>query len=202
MKLKPIELALIIALVVTFVFSCVSSVHADELSDKLIRFHVVAESDSDSEQSIKLKVRDAVLELLGPKLEDVDSREAAVEIITREKKNIEETARKVVTAEGMDHDVTVTLMEEYYPTRDYETFSLPSGNYLSLRVTIGEGKGHNWWCVVFPNVCFAGQLKRESGAELGLTEDEMSLITMDSGESVIKFRFIELIAELKKILGL
>ncbi len=201
MKLKAFELALVFALILAFVYSCITSARADELSEKLIRIHVVAASDTDFEQNLKLKVRDSVLKYLEPRLNRAKSRDDAISIINEEKKAVENAARETIIKSGKDHSVSVTLEEENFPTRDYGSFSLPSGKYLTLRVTIGEGEGHNWWCVLFPNVCFAGQLKRDNGAELGLTEDEMSLITRDSEETVIQFRVIEIISKLKMLLG-
>ena len=201
MKLKPIELALIFALVITVLFSSGISAEADELSSKLIRLHVVADSDSEEEQSLKLKVRDAVLSYLETELSAAESRDDAEKLINERIDVLEEIAEWVIKTEGKNHGVSVSLTEEYFQETDYDTFSLPSGRYLSLRIVIGSGKGHNWWCVVFPNVCYAGILNDESSAEIGLSEGELSLITRDSTETVIRFRAMDIIARLKKLLG-
>ncbi len=201
MKLKPIELALIFALVITVLFSTSLSAEADGLSSKLIRLHVVADSDSDEEQSLKLKVRDAVLSYLESELAEAESRDDAEALINGRIDVLQKIAEGVIASEGKTHGVTVSLTEEFFQETDYDTFSLPSGRYLSLRIVIGSGKGHNWWCVVFPKVCYAGILNDESSAEIGLTEGELSLITRDSRETVIRFRAIDLLARLKKLLG-
>ena len=201
MKLKPIELALIFALVITFLFSSGISAEADELSSKLIRLHVVADSDSEEEQSLKLKVRDAVLSYLETELSAAERRDDAEKLINERIDVLEEIAEGVIKTEGKNHGVSVSLTEEYFQETDYDTFSLPSGRYLSLRIVIGSGKGHNWWCVVFPNVCYAGILNDESSAEIGLSEGELSLITRDSTETVIRFRAMDIIARLKKLFG-
>ena len=201
MKLKPIELALIFALVITVLFSSGISAEADELSSKLIRLHVVADSDSEEEQSLKLKVRDAVLSYLETELSAAESRDDAEKLINERIDVLEEIAEGVIKTEGKNHGVSVSLTEEYFQETDYDTFSLPSGRYLSLRIVIGSGKGPNWWWVVFPNVCYAGILNDESSAEIGLSEGELSLITRDSTETVIRFRAMDIIARLKKLLG-
>ena len=123
------------------------------LSDGLIRLHVVGASDTQEDQQVKLQVRDALMEYLQqqiPETEDVESAKAALKGMLSQ---LEETANEVLTAAGVADRAKVTLTEEEFPTRNYDTFSLPAGIYHSLRVTIGEGQGKNWWCVVFPSLC-------------------------------------------------
>ena len=120
------------------------------LSEKLIRLHVVANSDSEEDQAIKLQVRDAVLAVTQPLLEDAEEPKAALLAALPE---IEQAAEDCLRTLGDSHSVTVTLAQEQFPTRVYDSFALPAGQYLALRVTIGAGAGHNWWCVVFPSLC-------------------------------------------------
>lgn len=123
------------------------------LSEDLIRLHVVAASDTQEDQQIKLQVRDALMEYLQqhmPKPEDV---EAAKETLKGMLSQLEETANAALSAAGVTDQAKVTLTTEEFPIRHYDTFSLPAGIYESLRVTIGEGQGKNWWCVVFPSLC-------------------------------------------------
>ena len=126
-----------------------------QLAEKLVRLHVVANSDSPSDQAIKLRVRDAVLAAAEPVLGSADDPEQA---LAAELPALECAAAEMLRALGREESVSVTLQNERFPTRDYETFSLPAGIYRTLRVTIGAGEGHNWWCVVFPTLCTAASL--------------------------------------------
>ena len=163
------------------------------LSGKLIRLHVVANSDTESDQALKLQVRDAVLAVTQPLLSGADDPEQALSQALPE---IQAAAEKCLDGA---YPVRVSFGRERFPTRVYDSFSLPAGVYRSLRVTIGDGAGHNWWCVVFPSICFratADDLEAAAAAG-GFTEDEVSLIT-ESGEGYrLKFKAIELLQALK-----
>ena len=121
------------------------------LSNDIIRLHVVGASDSEEDQQVKLQVRDAVLGVLeSVQVEDVGDAKVSLEALFPQ---LEQAANGALQDAGMPHKATVSLAREAFPTREYETFSLPAGVYESLRVTIGEGEGKNWWCVVFPSLC-------------------------------------------------
>ena len=141
---KTWELALLIALCVTALSGLWAQRKQTEIAGQLIRLHVLGVDDSHREQEVKLQVRDRVLETLQPALAGVENREEAVTILEN---RLPEIQRAAETVAG-DRAVHVTLSEEYYPTRVYDGFSLPAGQYTSLRVVLGEGQGHNWWCVV------------------------------------------------------
>ena len=145
------ELALLIALCAGVLTGLWAQRTQENIADQMVRLHVLAVDDSEEEQSVKLEVRDKVLEYLQPILAEADSREEAQELVQAHLEDVQKAAR---TAAG-GRRVAVTLSEEYYPTRDYEGFSLPAGQYTSLRVVLGNGAGHNWWCVVYPPLCFA-----------------------------------------------
>ncbi len=191
MKLKRWEIALIFACLSVFVCGFSVRREAGELSEKLVRLHVVANSDTDADQELKLRVRDAVLELLRGRLEGVSDAGEAREVIGNSLPDIESAARKVIESEGRAYSVAATLCREGFPTTEYENFALPAGEYLSLRVKIGAAAGHNWWCVVFPPICDAGEIDAETAAAIGLTDDEARLITADSPGYVVKFRVME-----------
>lgn len=159
---------------------------AEALSERVVRLHVVAASDAAEEQAVKLEVRDAVNALVAPLLASCASREEAEAVLSGSVAEIEAAARRVYGG-----DVTVTLGREAFPTREYETFALPAGEYESLRVTLGAGGGHNWWCVVFPPLCDAG-IAEEAFARLG--EDESVCISGDG--VIVKFRIVEWIEKL------
>lgn len=152
-KSKKVILALALALAATAIAATALLREQQALSEKLIRLHVVANSDSEADQAIKLQVRDAVLAVTEPLMEGAEDPYAALSDALPE---IESAAVNCLAALGVADPVTVTLGQEAYPTRVYESFSLPAGQYTSLRVTIGAGEGHNWWCVVFPSHLLRG----------------------------------------------
>ncbi len=128
----------------------VSQARQQQLAQKLIRLHVVANSDTAEDQRLKLLVRDAVLRATADVLEEETDPEAALQ---NGLPTIEQAANETLSRLGSGDMAKVSLRRELFPTRDYETFRLPAGVYRTLRVTIGTGEGHNWWCVVFPALC-------------------------------------------------
>ena len=201
MKLKKWELALIAALVFTFILGAGLRKEQTDLSEKLIRLHVVANSDSDEDQALKLKVRDGILNDVAEILDGVTAREEAVRLVEENMDLILSGAREVILENGYNYNVTASISVEKFPTRDYETFSLPAGEYTSLRVVIGSGCGHNWWCVIFPPLCVSAATDAEEVFS-SLSDEEMRLITEDGPEYVFKFKSIELLEKLKELLGL
>ncbi len=193
-SLKLWETALLIALSLTTLAALWAQGRQNSLSEKLVRFHVIAVSDDEYEQQLKLRVRDAVLEYISPRLEGVESSAQAREILASELDNIRETAQAVSQGRG----VTVTLTRENYPTKSYEGFTLPAGEYESLRVILGEGRGHNWWCIVFPPVCLSAAQADMVEQQLG--EEDFRLISEDGGYE-LRFRALELWGELVEKLG-
>ena len=164
-----------------------------QLAEKLVRLHVVANSDSPSDQAIKLRVRDAVLAAAEPVLGSADDPEQA---LAAELPALECAAAEMLRALGREESVSVTLQNERFPTRDYETFSLPAGVYRTLRVTIGAGEGHNWWCVVFPPLCI--DAAEQEKAIDAMEEADRGIITEAEGYE-IKFRLVELWGELVEL---
>lgn len=192
-KLRPWELALLLALCFTLLCGTWAQGRQQVLAGKLVRLHVIAASDADEAQAVKLQVRDAVLAYLEPKLADVTDVDAAQEIIAANLDGVAQAAR-TVTPDA----VTVTLGPERYPTREYETFSLPAGVYTSLRVTLGAGEGHNWWCVIFPPLCMESSLSDR--AVETLSDDDVKLITEDGDGYVLRFHLLELWGKLTELL--
>lgn len=163
------------------------------LYNKLIRLHVLANSDSEEDQALKLKVRDAVLDYTNNVITDCGDVETAKETIEKNKEEIEAVCAAVIKDEGFDYPVTVMLGYEKYPEKTYNSFTLPSGDYYSVRVMIGEAEGHNWWCVLFPPLCVgAAKDERSVMAAAGLTKNEVDILTENEGEKyVLKFRVVE-----------
>lgn len=126
----------------------------EDISEKLIRFHVLANSDSDIDQDLKLRVKDEVLKYISPILNESQSLEESREILKREDKNIIKIAEDYIKSQGFDYAVETTLTRENFPVKEYGNIVLPQGEYEAYRILIGEGEGQNWWCVMFPPLCF------------------------------------------------
>ena len=179
MKKRIISLVLLGISVLTVTACAALQAQSQRMAEKIIRLHVVANSDSDADQAVKLCVRDAVL---------------------REAQNVLSDASDAKQAIG--DTACVSFRRELFPTRDYDTFSLPSGVYQSLRVTIGEGAGHNWWCVIFPSLCVPATTDGfvDAAAAGGFSDAEIGLMTRANGAYTVKFRSLELLQALKKYL--
>ena len=187
------ESALLMAFAVTLLMGCCASAGRAALADRVLRLHVVANSDSEADQTVKLQVRDAVLAQAEPLLKGVTDRAAAETILEPRLEELRLTARDTLEAAGFSDNVTVTLADQWFPTKDYGSFALPAGRYRALKVVIGEGKGQNWWCVVFPPLCMASVTEEmtAAAAQAGLTEQQVALITGQDGGYVLKFKAIE-----------
>jgi stage II sporulation protein R len=153
--------------------------------DDTIRLHILAPSDSVDDQALKLKIRDKILGEFSETIGSAETKEAAKAALSMILGDIKDCTEEEISAEGYDYGVSVTLTEEWYPTRIYGAFSLPSGTYTSLKIILGEGEGSNWWCVMYPPLCLDAALS-ESAL---LTPEEKFLIT-DNGYC-IKFKLLE-----------
>ena len=201
MKLKFLEPALAIGLVIALIVGARADMTQSKLSDKLLRLHVIANSDTDEDQALKLRVRDRVIQTAQGFLTDVSNVNDAQDIVLQHIPELRAAAQDEVRRAGYDYSVNARVTNMYFPTRDYDTFSLPAGNYDAFRVEIGAAAGRNWWCVLFPPLCVtaAEAEVEETAEEAGLTEEEIALIS--SGEPVYRYRFkaIEWIEQLKRI---
>ena len=131
----------------------------NDIKDKLIRFHVIANSDTDEDQNLKLKVRDKVVEALSEKLSNVSSLEEAENVLEENIDYVNEIAKEVIEENNYTYEVNTMLSYENFPDKVYGDCVFPQGNYEAFRVIIGEGKGQNWWCVMFPSLCFVDESK-------------------------------------------
>ena len=169
-------------------------VHGEaEIYDTVVRLHVLADSDSEEDQALKLRVRDAVLGVTTPLLADCRSQEDACRLLEEHRDGIQEAAENVIRAADKQDAVTVLLGLEEYPERDYDSFCFPSGEYVSLRVCIGEAKGQNWWCCVFPPLCLGTSTASREQAEdafisVGMTPSQYKIVT-ESDKPVYRVRF-------------
>ena len=185
--------AIVILLVLMMAVSFLP-VHGErEIYDTVVRLHVLANSDTEEDQALKLIVRDTVLAAATPYLEGCATQAEAVEALTAHLSDLETAAAETITAEGYDYPVTVLLGTEDYPTRTYEACAFPAGTYVSLRVLIGEGEGQNWWCCLFPPLCLGTSSVSQKQAEdafvdAGMTPSQYKIIT-ESEKPVYKVRF-------------
>ncbi|MGN1003614.1 MAG: stage II sporulation protein R [Oscillospiraceae bacterium] len=170
-----------------------------DLADSVLRLHVLANSDSEADQALKLKVRDRVLAEAEAILPDGTTLEEAERMLEENLPRLAAAGAEVVAREGYDYPVSASLEETWFPTKEYEDFSLPAGRYQALRVVIGEGEGQNWWCVVFPPLCLGSisESTQEIALESGLSEQQVSLLTGESEGYVVKFKALELWEKIK-----
>lgn len=191
-RLKIWEIALLLGVAVCLLSGAKALHTQDELADKVVRLHVLANSDSEEDQALKLLVRDAVLDRAEDLLAQSSSRAEAEGKLRGQLLEFERLAEAVVREAGYDYEVTAELTDTEFPTREYEGFTLPAGEYLALRILIGEAAGRNWWCVVFPPLCTAASADVPASAmAAGFTEDEVRLITEEDQGYVLKFKAVE-----------
>lgn len=152
-KCRPIELALALCMAFLFAYAAWVSLSQQTLADGLLRLHIIANSDSVQDQQVKLLVRDQVLEVTEPLLAEADNQDEVRRILNEHLQQITDAAQQVLTDQGMPYQLSAQMATEYYPTRAYDTFSLPAGQYTGLKIRLGAASGHNWWCVVFPPLC-------------------------------------------------
>lgn len=172
------------------------------IANEIIRFHVIANSDSDADQTLKLTVKDNLVKNLAPILKDAKSITEARRILSSKLTDIQVLAEETILANGYDYPVAVRLEHCYFPLKIYGDYTFPPGNYEALRVQIGEAQGKNWWCVMFPPLCFVDEtytiVDESSGEKLEylLTEEEYNTITDKKTSVKVKFKLFEAIKKL------
>ena len=193
--LRMVELALLLGAAV-FLLSGIWALNTQrDLADRVVRLHVLANSDTEEDQALKLLVRDAVLERTTEILEQSEDRESAEALLRESLPELEALAGETVRANGYDYAVTAELKDTSFPTKEYDGFALPAGEYLALRILIGEGAGQNWWCVVFPSLCLPAATQEE--ALLTLPEGERQVV--EGGRDVqVKLKAVELWESLRE----
>lgn len=178
-------------------FSYVQAVSTD-ISNSVFRLHVIANSNSDEDQSLKYKVRDNLLEYMNNICSNCSSKEEAIELVTEHQEEFKQVALETIKNEGYSYDVKINIGNFEFPTKQYGDISLPAGYYDALRVELGKAEGRNWWCVMFPSLCFidvsSGIVPEESKEELQnvLSDEEYSIISDNSNSEIkLKFKLIE-----------
>lgn len=191
--------ALCASVLIAYVIFSVAPVNGEEtIYSDMIRLHVLADSDDEDEQALKLKVRDAVLEKVTELTEGVTDTDEALRIVEENLEEISQIGQEEVENNGYDHSVTAEIGREEYPEREYDGFKLPAGEYYSLRVKIGQAEGQNWWCVLFPPLCTAAAEERnEVFIATGFTGEQYRTVTeTENVKYKIKFKILEVLEEI------
>lgn len=189
---KILTLSLAFGLIISCLFSTVSfASNCENIRENVLRMHVIANSDSKEDQELKLKVRDAVLQAGKEYFDGSIDATRAEEVLLPKKSELERTAKDVIIQNGFDYDVSIYIGKANFPTRTYESkITLPAGEYEAVNVTIGEGKGHNWWCVMFPPMCLPA-CESDTKIEDILTKDELEIVESDP-KLEPRFKIIEI----------
>ena len=176
-------------------------VHGEsEIYDNVLRLHVIANSDSADDQSLKLTVRDEILNEVSALVSECKTFEEVEDVLSKKENldRLQRVAEETIAREGYDYKVSISLGREKYPRKNYESLCFPSGNYTSLRVEIGSAVGKNWWCVLFPRLCLevAAESNEESFIEAGFTPEQYKIVTeSDQPRYEVKFKILEIIEE-------
>lgn len=198
-KVKYIMILFFLLLLYTGIcaFSYANTVSSD-IEENVFRLHVIANSDSEEDQNLKYIVRDRLIEYMNRISKDINSKEEIIKIATDHENDFYEIAINTIKEYGYDYDICINIGNFSFPTKNYGDISLPAGNYDALRVEIGEAKGQNWWCVMFPPLCFvdvtSGIVPEESKQIMkeNLSNEEFNLISESNTQMKFKFKLIEL----------
>lgn len=175
-------------------------VDRQKLNDELIRLHVVGASNSEEDQAIKLRVKDAIAESLQAEMENIKDMDQAKAYLQENLPKIEAIANRVLSAAGFDAKAAATLGKEVFDTRYYDTFTLPAGVYEALRITIGEGEGKNWWCVVFPSLCLPATSAEFEDVAVGSGFSDTLTATLEGKEGYeLRFYLLDLLGSVENI---
>lgn len=167
---------------------------ADKLSPSLLRFHILANSDSGRDQEVKLKVRSLLLDYMQKQLDGDADKEETVEYLQNHQREVEQLADRYLEENGFDYQAKLELTNCYFPTRVYDGLVFPCGNYDAARITLGKGDGHNWWCVLYPRLCFVdaacSEIPEESERKLAAELKESDYLALRDNRPKIEIRFL------------
>ena len=197
-KVLKTEAAILTAVIIASACSIAGFAYrCSQVRESVLRMHVIANSDSDEDQALKLKVRDAVLERGSELFDGTMTADEARERIEPKKDELVEAAREVIVSEGFDYPVTVEVVDEYFATRCYGDLTMPAGKYTAIKVVIGEGEGKNWWCVMFPPLCLpAAEGENSTDIDAFLDGGEVKVVR-SSEKYEPRFKIVELIEKFR-----
>ena len=200
--------SLYITLFFLFSIACISGLRYEQrlemqkgIAEKIIRFHVIANSDTKEDQDLKLAVRDAVGIKMSGILKVAGNRSRSETLIRKNMEDMKQTAEKVIAERGYDYDVDICLTDTDFPVKTYGAYTFPAGNYEALEIVIGAGKGHNWWCVMYPNMCFSDTMYEvidedaKSSLKKVLSDEEYQKV-LESGDYKVRFRYLTFLNQL------
>lgn len=194
--MKTIEKCFLFGVLMTILLNLtVFSSRCENINNKVFRLHILANSDSEEDQSLKLKVRDAILKETSTLFENPQNKNEAIDVSRENIEMIKDVAKREVHKNGYDYDVDVQIVNMHFNTRVYGNVTMPAGNYDALRVLIGEAKGHNWWCVMFPAMCVSAAEEKQELSDV-LTDSEMDLALGENQYSV-QFKVVEYFEAIK-----
>ncbi len=193
---KTLKIFVPLFLAFVFMFSYIAPFieTSENISDQVFRLHILANSDSAEDQQLKLKVRDEILKKGETVFASSNSLEETIELCKDNIALFQQTAKQCLKNNGSDYEVKVYVDKEYFNTREYDEITLPSGIYNALKIEIGQGKGHNWWCVMFPAICLSSVTDDELNKYL--SEDGQKLVNSDSKYEV-RFKIVEIYEKVK-----
>ncbi len=199
--MKKIEISVLIGLILTILVGGFTTFAADcnQIREDVLRLHILANSDSEEDQALKLKVRDRILREMGSTFETPETLEEAKNSAADHLEQVKEIAQDEIARNGYDYMVNAEIVNMYFTTRQYDTFTLPAGMYDAVRITIGKAEGKNWWCVLYPPLCLPAAQPQEA-LEEGFNEDEADLVTKNPKYEV-RFAVVEWFEDLKNNLG-
>lgn len=193
---KRIKLSLIFGIICAMLLSMTKfSVLCDDLRENILRLHIIANSDSAEDQTLKLKIRDAILDETGDLFLGVSDLEKAEKQASEHIEDFTRIANRVIKEKGFDYSARVTIGDCFFETREYETFTLPAGNYRSLIIELGKAEGKNWWCVIFPSVCIPAAT---SGELRDSTDQKSAEVAENSEQYIVKFKAVEIYEKIRK----
>lgn len=192
---------------ILFSISSYSNAVSKDIQNNVFRLHVIANSDSNQDQNLKYLVRDELIKYMNSISNDISSKEDAIKLVEENKEEFYKIAKKIILDNGFNYDINIKIGSFSFPTKTYGDISLPAGFYDALKVEIGEADGQNWWCVMFPSLCFVdvsnGIVPEESKEDLenNMQEEEYNLISSDDLQFKLKFKLVELFENAKIIMA-
>lgn len=191
--MRVLKISVVFGLIITVLLSMARfDALCLDLRENVLRLHIRAASDLDYDQNLKLKVRDAILSEYGNDFQNCNNKAEAVKFAQENLENFKNLAKDTILSNGFDYEVYVNVGESYFENREYDTFTLPAGMYESINVIIDEGKGKNWWCVMFPAVCIGAS----SSLDKAVNSDSAN-VAENSSDFKIRFKTVEIYEDLK-----
>ncbi len=191
--MRIFKISIVFGLIITVLLSMARfDALCSDLRENVFRLHIRAASDSDYDQSLKLKVRDAILSEYGSDFQNCSNKAEAVKFAQENLDNFKNLAKETIVSNGFDYEVCVNVGDSYFENREYDTFTLPAGTYESINVIIDEGMGKNWWCVMFPAVCIGASSSLEDAVN-----NDSANVAENSSDFEIRFKTVEIYEDLK-----